>query len=394
MIGQIGNTMNYQWYRSSRAVSSLVMLVTCNITTQLHANDVYTGVDGDAHAMGVVLLRVTFPSRGEVWSVRLGTSRDGKEFREAGIGLPRAYQLFRSISYHEGTTTVLVPAIAWFRTGRFFFDEPGRYWFRWGIAFRDQDKPRTVRDQRDFDIEAVVVDQVVEVGVPTRADLDFISGLADEDLARYIFGADFFERQTGDAIQHIADPEVRAVGVIGRLLYATRGRSPETAIGLAGPKGDVGKAADSLITLAKEIPDSSYAPYAAYYAGCCYAAIGTNTVIETIRARRVRGQRKDRAAEAELRYSLAEKHRDFAKARAAFAVAAERGDAYLKPRALYQQGFLRIFAGALDQGEKLLDRALEAGGEEGTIRTMVDELRGQMARAKGAMSQRKRNGND
>lgn len=386
--------MNHQPYTLNQAMSILVTVATCGVTSQLQAEDVLTTVDGDARAKGVTLLRLTFPSRGEVWTVRLDTSGDGEEFREAGVGLPRAYNVFRSVAREEGSTTILVPVIAWFRTERFFFDEPGRYWFRWGIAFRDQDKPRTVRDQRDFDIEAVVVDQVVEVGVPTRADLHFISGLADEDLARYIFGADFFERQTGDAIQHVADPEVRAVGVIGRLLYATRGRSPETVMGLAGPKGDVGKAADSLVTLAKEIPDSSYAPYAAYYAGCCYAAIGTKTVIETIRARRVRGQRKDRAAEAELRYSLAEKDRDFAKAHAAFAVAAERGDAYLKPRALYQQGFLRIFAGALDQGEKLLDRALDAGGEEGTIRTMVDKLRGQMARAKGAMSQRKRDGND
>jgi len=249
--------MNHYSYRSNQTVSALMILVTCVVATQLDADEVRTRVEGVAHAKGVVLLQMTFPSRDELWNVRMDASRDGVDFYEAGIGLPRAYRLFKSISNDGRNTTVLVPAIAWFHTKRFFFDEPGNYWFRWGVTFRDQDKSRTILDQRDPDIRGVVVDQLVEVGEPLDADLRFIAGLADPALCRLMFGDGWFDQFTDTESERYANPDARAVKVIGWLLHATREDWIGDIMREAGPRGDIRKAADILFGVAKEFPESS-----------------------------------------------------------------------------------------------------------------------------------------
>ena len=367
--------MNHRRHKLIRTVTALVALVTYAWTTPLDANDVQARVDGRAHARGVVLLRLTFPSTGEVWRVRLDTSRDGEEFREAGIGLPRAYQLFRSIAYDDRNTSVLVPAIAWFRTGKFFFDEPGNYWFRWGISFRDEEKPRTVPDQRDPNIEAVVVDQLVSVDRATEADLNFIERLAEPDLTRAMFGADFFERLTGNAIEHYADPEVRAVKVIGQLLSVTREKTPGQAIAWYGPHGDIRKAAEMLLALARDIPESNYAPYAAYYAGFCYVSIASNKLQDALRSQRTAGRPRDKIAETTQLVAFFQNDPDCAKTQESFTLAAQRADDYLKPRVLCQQAGLSVAGGAFDDAEKLLTRALEMAPGERTIQKWVDKTR-------------------
>ena len=117
------------------------------------AGEVQASIDGKACARGMVVLRVTFPSRGEVWRVALNSSINGEDFGEAGVGLLGTPDLFTSVTYHDGETTILVPAAGWFGSGVLYFDGPGTQWFRWTITFRDQDKARTEYDQRDYDIE-------------------------------------------------------------------------------------------------------------------------------------------------------------------------------------------------------------------------------------------------
>lgn len=388
-MGQKGNAMNHQLCSSNRAISALVTLVTCAMTPQLHGNDVRTQVDGEAHAKGVVLLRVTFSSKGEVWSVRLDTSRDGEEFREAGIGLPRAYKLFRSIANDQKNTSVLVPAIAWFRTEGFFFDEPGTYWFRWGISFRNQEKPRTVPDQRDPNIEAVVVDQIVEVEPPTQADLDFIAGLGGRNLMRAMAGEDFFERQTGDAIEHVSDPEVRAVGVIGRLLYATREGWVGDIMRVAGPRGDARNAAEMLLNLAKEIPESSYAPYAAYYTGCCYYASCFEEAEEAVRSRNKEVEFKSDLAQGKYRVAQLKRNPDTVKAYEAFTLAAQRADDYLKPRVLYQHGTMRLSSLDFDEAEQLLTEASRVVPGERRLQKWFDKKFGGIEHLHGKLEKAK-----
>lgn len=125
---------------------ALLSTWTCSINVST-ALDAHANVGGDAHAKSIAVLRLTFPTRGEVWRIRLSTSRDGEEFHAAGFGLLGGRDLFRSVAYDGDRTTVLVPALGWYGTDASFFGGPGIHWFRWETSFRDQTKPRTVADQ-------------------------------------------------------------------------------------------------------------------------------------------------------------------------------------------------------------------------------------------------------
>jgi len=304
-------------------------------------------------------------------------SRDGNDFRQAGfISLSRAGLLY-STSYNEGITTIILPSIGWDnpRMGIAFYGTRGPYWLRWGVGFRDQDKPRTFFDQLDRNIPGVVADQVVEVQPATQADLDFIAGLGDRDLARAMFGADFFERQTGNAIAYYADPEVRAVKIISRLLAVTEARDPGSGTAIHGLHMDLRKAADMLVALATQLPESSYAPYAAYCAGCCYVIGASNKLEGEMRKQTAAGRPRDKVAEAEQVASFFRSDPDCAKARNAFALAAQRADDYLNPRVLYQQATLSVVAGGFDGAETLLTRALDAAPGDPTIQKWVAKAR-------------------
>lgn len=325
------------------------------------AGDVQVQVDGKAYAKGLLLLRVTLPLHGELGHVGLQYSRDRQDFQEAGIGLPRPWQLFRSASSNEQETTVLVPAVAQFQIGEFRFDEQGTHYLRWNVGIKG--------------LEGFNFEQVLELEPAHAVDLDFIAGLGDPDRARALFGADFFERQTGNAVQYYADSEVRAVKVIGRLLYATREDWVEDIMREAGPRGDVHKAADMLLSLGKRIPESSYAPYAGYYAGCCYFGQCFAQVREAIRAQTKEGKRRDDLDEAKYRAALIMQNENSARAFEAFTSAAERADDYLKPRALYQHAFLRMIAFDFEESERLLLEAKGLAPGEGTVQEWIEEAR-------------------
>lgn len=345
---------------------------TCALGARSLAGDVQVQVDGRAHAKGLILLRATIPVHGELGDLQLRYSRDGDEFEEAGIGLPRPWRYFSSASSNEEETTVLVPMVARFQIGEFRFDEPGTYYLRWSVGIKD--------------VKGFNFDQVLEIQPPHAADLDFIEGLGEPALMRAMFGFDVFERQTGTAVEYYADPGVRALEVIGRLLYATRARDP---LNVERPKGDAHQTADTLLKLAKGIPKSSYAPYAAYYAGCCYAATGLARNIEKIRSARIPGEPKDRVVEANQRAALVRKDPDCAKALDAFAFAARRADDYLKPLALYQQAFLQVFRGAFDEAERLMTQAEAVVPGTGTIESWIADVRSELEEMKKRHAERR-----
>ncbi|RMH34759.1 MAG: hypothetical protein D6690_10030, partial [Nitrospirae bacterium] len=182
-------------------------------------------------AKGFNILQVSFPTRGEVSGVSVQFSWDGEIFHSADVGLPRPWQLLPSVSYGKGWTTISVPAVAAFGLGeaRFFLEKPGTCWFRWNINFKDKN------------IESIKIERIVEVAPSTGADLDFTMRLGGPDLARAMFGKDFFERQSGVAHEQMMDPEMRALMVIRRFLEAARARTMED---VKLPKGDVKKTAD------------------------------------------------------------------------------------------------------------------------------------------------------
>ncbi len=312
------------------------------------------------------VVRATFPSEETVAGIGISFSRDGEQFESTNAGLPRPGRLFTSSATIDGTTTVLLAIVGSFQMGRsaFFFDSPGLYYFKWEIRFEDQNIPfRTIV-------------QKIEVANAVVADLDFISGLSEPALMRAMFGEDFFERQTGNAVRQYANPEARAVKVIGRLLYATGENWVGDNMREAGPLGDIHDAADMLLSLAKRFPESSYAPYAAYYAGCCYFAACVDATEEAIRTQKKLGGLTDDRALGKFRVNFLKQNPDSAGANEAFKFAAQRADDYLKPRVLYQHGTSRLFSFDFVEAERLLMNSVQVASGDRTIQEWFDKRLG------------------
>ena len=183
------------------------------------------------------------------------------------------------------------------------------------------------------------------------------------------------------------DPEIRALKVIAELLEGTRADQPEDIGSRKKSREEAIRWGDAMLKLAKEIPESSYAPYAASYAGWCYLAGVMETAREARKERREQG-RKTSPEDVQLFSQTILDIPYYARATEALNLAHERADAYLKPLTLYQQALQRVLPGELDEAEALLKRALELGGKKGTVQRLVDKLHRDIARAKDRRSSR------
>lgn len=322
------------------------------------------GSDAALRAKSANVIRLHLQTHRELSDFDLEVSLDGETYRNCSVGLPRAWQLFYSISQTAREATIVVPVVGAFAgpAGRFLFREPGQYSFRWRVKYEDGSEPS-------------IIEQEVVVLASSDADLAFIERLADPKLCRLILGQRWYDEFMDPRVQHYPEVETRAVKVIGRLLYATRGKACEDAVRIAGPQGDRLATAEALLALARDIPDSSYAPYAAYYAGCCYGATGYRNALNTVREERVDGKLSSRAAESRRRFTLMEKDSDCDTAIQALKIAAQRGDDYLKPKALHQIAFLRGLGGAFDEAEHLLTQAEQVVPGEGGVEQLANRLR-------------------
>lgn len=322
------------------------------------------GSDVALRAKAANVISLQLQTRREISDFGLKVSLDGETYHNCSVGLPRAWRLFYSISQTEREVTITVPVVGGFSGGleEFLFREPGKYWFRWTVKYKDGS-------------EASVFDQEVDVFESTASDMAFIERLADPKVCRLVYGPNWFEQHTSTEAEHYADPEPRAVKVIGRLLYATRDKTPASAMGTAGPQGDMVKAAQILLDLANEIPDSSFAPYAAYYAGCCFTSTGLYAVDEQGQKEASEGRFEDETAHRRRLYALHKADPLSAKGKEAFLFAAERGDEYLKARALYQSARLTLSRGEMEEADELISRAELAAPGSGTVGDLVQKLR-------------------
>ena len=279
--------------------------------------------------------------------------------------------------------SLLVPAFAGptdYGEIGFAFSRPGTYEVRWQFG-------STGVSPVDFAIE-----QTVEVGVATRADLQFIERLSEPDLLRQLFGEEFFARQTDTVREQMLSPsgaDCRALKVIAQLLKATRADEPGDVVGPRRSMENALKWADSLIGLATEFPESSYAPYAAYYAGCCYLAALTEAMEDMTKERGIKDHSMNQE-DLQRVTAFGKRSPYYQKAEQALSLAAERCDPYLRPRVHYFQAFLRLCGGGFEEAGELLDRAVEAGGKRGTIQKVVDTLRRDLVQAKERLSRKSR----
>jgi len=301
-----------------------------------------TEVVSEAHAKGIVVLRASFPTRGELHSFAVEMSLDGESFADARVGplrgLRLADEMVRGAGDSGAETTLVVPVVGRFdfTPQGFLFSGAGVYELRWDIAFYD-------REVGDLKIE-----QTVHVRPPREADLDFIASAGDRHFLKEVFGVEPPEGGTTDLL---------ALAFIGELV--------RHAVDDPGEEGHVPvklESAAPLMLVANEHSDSSYAPYTAYYAARIYLQ-------ELIRLPGL-GNLTPAAADHEL----------YRKADEALRFTVERADPFLKPRALCTLAYLRMCAASWHEAESYLARAEESAGGQGNVLACTKKLRGDLVR--------------
>ncbi len=194
------------------------------------------------------------------------------------------------------------------------------------------------------------IEQTVVVGDPTEVDLKFLARAGDRAFQAKIFGVEPPERGTTNLL---------ALGMIAALLEFAQDDPGEEG----HFKGEL-TWADAMMDLAREFPKSSYAPYAAFFAGRVYHG------------------HLGKAIDPEIITPDEKKHPFYKKSDEALRFAVDHGDAFLEPRALCSLAFLRACATLWDDAENLLTQSLRTARGQGVIGRVVGKLRRDIPRVK------------
>jgi hypothetical protein len=216
-----------------------------------------------------------------------------------------------------------------------------------------------------------------------QADLNFLSRLSDPTVVRRLVGDDEFERVTNLQQEGNTDTSPNdywSLTILREVLEITRTRDVTDLFRTRGSVDTTRSWADALFDLVKAFPDTTYASYAAHYAGCSYAALCYGRTQEVVRGERIPGQKKERKAEAERVVALTKEDQDCSRALEAFALAVEAADEYLKPRVLFQQALMLMSRGELDEGKRLLKAAEGLATGDNTILEWTGKIREQLDR--------------
>ena len=346
----------------------IISRIGCAVSLLGGANGSFAGA---FHAKAINVLTTSVPLQvgsDRIVNVELQVTFDGGvTFNTLGLGKPRSLNLFRNVHYGKGRAEVSVAFAGDLQnhTGQFFTDVAGEFWFRWRFWIND------------INADPIEIDQVARFAASSLSDSLFLTRLGEEPMTKRLFGDGFFDSRNDESKARWIGPgnnDMRALMVVGEFLKATRAKEPGDVLGPRA-KGidDFARWADTLLPLAKEIPDSSYAPYAAFFAGCCYMTCMGQEAKEKY---------------GELTSAKSKENPNYQKSDEALTLAIERGDAYLKPRALYMKAFLRSLTADWDEADQALDAALLESPGTGTIQEMVDEIRPQIRKERDRSAQK------
>lgn len=360
-----------------RATLVLVLIGGMSCTTSLQAQDTKTwSLNSTGKSFTVVAASI--PNNSDVRNVQVTVSGDGSALRHTGAGVHHPWETHWGLRRGDDGMFLVVPLPASFVDGRFMFPEPGKYRVQWLIATGDPTAP------------SLTIDQTVEIGAPTRADLAFLDALTKPDLVAKLLGAGAQSLRERNPTDVRARNDLAALEVIRQLLEASlvhevdglisEQRTPESAVVWA----------DTLTQLAFGLPESSYSPYAAHFAACCYAGVVFGRSTEAVRAAREPEKGKDRTREAGHRALLFSTDELTPKAEAAFAFAVEHGDAYLKPITLYHRALFHGLTGEVEQSEALLNDAIQLVGEKGTVGELIRKFRPELEEMKRAVERHRK----
>lgn len=242
----------------------------------------------------------------------------------------------------HGRSVLVVPAFLTgakaIETARHPFDVPGRYMFRL--------KSYEIPDRRVTPREVILFETEMELTEPTTADQEYFALAGDQRITALVGLADL-DSTTADGRR------LPGLALIARIVESTRQKGD--------PTHGRSEWAEPLYELAFAVPDSSYAPYLAYYSACSYM-----------------WQRKNAFVKKEYGYELPDQRvaelEHYQRARKALVFAVERGDSYIKPFAICFLAAMKAWAGDLTGARTLIQRADVQVHESSQIAQFVEEL--------------------
>jgi len=324
------------------------------------------------HAMGANVLSIHVPENVEPKNMQLtvvGAADLKSKTMECVIRFPPLSWHTRAMG--EGTD-VIVLVFRCTDQVEFAFPTAGVYRMEWLIATGDPESPN------------LRLTQSVQASPSLEGDVRFLGRMLDLNAVRArtdsVGGEPARLRPLGNQ-----DPDKDlnlAVELVSEVLAYSQTITLDDVWRVAGDRDIVAQAAEDYFALAEELPNSSYASYAAFNAGMRYFSLSGSESIKAVREARLPGQEKDRVGEFVRRGKLLKEDARFAKGVEALQFAVDHGDAYLAPIATYHVGMLRVFCGDVEQGEVLLKRAASFSGERGTVRDLVEKLEPEVLTAK------------
>jgi len=244
----------------------------------------------------------------------------------------------------DGTRQLIVPVfvsdVKTWEHGKHVFDRSGVYSIR--LKAYHYDVPRGAAK------ELILFERQVEFGEPSDADLEYFV-TASQEKTWSTFGFDKARME----LMAATTKTLIGLGIVQQIVHSTQ------------HKGDPshGKAewADPLYELAFAVPDSSYAPYLAYYAACSYMWQRKAGFI-----RKTYGYELPDKRIADLDY--------YKKARSALEFAAERGDPYIKPFAMCFLAGMKAWAADLNGARELIKNAKKEPNTPKQIAELTDQV--------------------
>lgn len=328
---------------------------------------------GEIHAKGVAILSTAFSVEPGRCHVSLDWSLDGATFEPTYVGTPRRYQLVQSQREEGDRRHVLVVAALRFQSDGvedvFLFPQAGVYDLRWTITHEGQGRHEQVVQQR------------VSVAKPLPADERMLGHLGDAEVFRVLAPMGKTVLDDEERFREMIKPEwmlYRVRVVFEELVRCIRDYGFDAVTSRRHFPDDVRVWGEKLLELAMEEPDSTYTPYVAYYAGCCYARLALGKSLDVVRNERAAGVQQDKAERAARIAALVKADSDTERASKAFDLAARRADEYMKPRILYQQGHLAKVKGNVSEARRLLSAAEAAAPGDTTIARWSAKLRKQL----------------
>jgi len=342
--------------RRSAFICYVVAMVSARI---LNAEEPRTWAVNSA-AQSMTVIGASIPGDFPVRSVQVTIAENGEPLCDVGANVHRKPLVHFSAASTGRDTVVSVPVPASFAKGTFLFPQAGEYRLEWLVATGDARRP------------SVTLYQKLKISPPNGSDVAFLESLVQPEVVEVLFDSAVQQNLRRDA--H-GGKETVAVEVVRQLLEASLAEEIDSVLSTDRSAETAVRWAVALSKLALAFPESSYAPYAAHFAGCCYSATVFRVSVEATRGMRDPTKKKNKLREAENRALLISQDDMTSRAETAFAFACEHADSYLKPRCLLHFGMLKAVQLQEEESDRMWREAKELGGGDVSIERIATRFR-------------------